>query len=90
MFNWVRPELLDWLILLVVGIATTIAQIYMTKAYQLERASNVSNFNYLGSVYALLVGYFLFGESIGILGLSGMAVIFIGVLLSARFKTKTI
>lgn len=87
MFHWVSPHLLEWIILLAVGGATTIAQIYMTKAYQMERASNVSNFNYLGSVYALIIGYFLFGESISPLGLCGIAVIIIGVLLSARYKT---
>ncbi len=88
-FHWVQPQPFEWLILIAIGIATTFAQIFMTKAYQLERAANVSNFNYLGSVYALVVGYFIFGESIGVLGMVGMAVIFGGVLLSAKFKTKT-
>ncbi len=88
MMHWVQPQPIEWLILLTVGIATTFAQIFMTKAYQLERAANVSNFNYLGSVYALVVGYFIFGESIGLLGMVGMVVIFGGVLLSAKFKTK--
>ncbi len=89
LFHWVTPEPFEWLILILIGLATTVAQIFMTKAYQLEKAANVSNFNYLGSVYALLVGYFLFGEVIGLLGLGGIAVIFVGVLLSSRFRTKT-
>jgi len=89
-FHWVQPQFMEWMILLAIGLATTFAQIYMTKAYQLEKAANVSNFNYLGSVYALIVGFFIFGETIGLLGLIGMMVIFIGVLLSAKFRTKTV
>ena len=90
MFHWVTPILGEWIILILIGIVTTFAQIYMTKAYQLERASNVSNFTYLGSVYALIIGYFLFGEAIGILALCGIMLIIGGVLLSAKFKTKNV
>lgn len=86
-FNWVAPNVLEWGVLIAIGLATTVAQIYMTKAYQLERASNVTNFNYLGSVYAIVIGYFLFGEFIGVMGNIGIAVIIIGVLLSTRYRT---
>lgn len=88
LFNWVTPNGGEWLILIAIGIATTIAQIFMTKAYQLEKAANVSNFNYLGSVYAVLIGYFFFGEFLDILGNAGIVLIISGVLLSSRFRTK--
>lgn len=86
LFHWITPEPTEWLILIGIGLTTTIAQVYMTKGYQLERASNVSNFNYLGTVYALAIGYFLFGEMIGILGIVGIALIVFGVLMSTRFR----
>lgn len=84
--HWVAPSWTDWIILLAIGVAVTIAQIFMTKGYQAERASNVSNFNYLGSVYALLIGWFFFAESIPWLGLAGIVLIIFGVIMSSRFR----
>jgi drug/metabolite transporter (DMT)-like permease len=86
LFHWVTPEPTEWLILIGIGLAVTVAQVYMTKAYQLERAANISNFNYLGTAYALVLGYFLFGEMIEPLALLGIAVIVIGVAMSTRFR----
>ena len=88
-FNWVTPEAWDWVIIAMVGLATTIAQIYMTKAYQVEKAANISNFNYLGSIYALAFGYFLFGELINIYGLLGIALIIFGVVMCSRCNMKS-
>jgi drug/metabolite transporter (DMT)-like permease len=87
-FDWTTPGLYDWPILIGIGLATTVAQIFMTRAYQLEKAANVSNYNYLGAIYAIAIGYFLFGETISPLGYAGMALIIIGVLLSSRFRKE--
>ncbi len=88
LFHWVTPNLTELIILIGIGLTTTVAQIYMTKAYQLERAANISNFNYLGAVYAIIIGYFLFGEVISLLAYLGIGLIISGVLFSARFRTK--
>jgi len=85
-FNWVTPVGYDWLILLAIGLATTVAQIFMTKAYQADRAANISNFNYLGSVYAIIIGLFLFNETLSLLAFGGIALILGGVILSSRFR----
>ena len=82
--HWVTPGAVDWLILILIGLATTVAQIYMTKAYQLEKAANISNFNYLGTIYALILGYFLFNELIGLLALLGIGLIIFGVISCTR------
>jgi drug/metabolite transporter (DMT)-like permease len=83
-FNWVTPDAVGWAIILMVGLATTIAQVYMTKAYQVEKAANISNFNYLGSIYALVFGYLLFGEVINIYGMLGIGLIIFGVAMCSR------
>ncbi|MDX9856431.1 MAG: DMT family transporter [candidate division Zixibacteria bacterium] len=85
-FHWVMPSPVDWLVLLMIGICVTIAQIYMTRAYQAERAANISNFNYLGVVFALTFGLVIFGEHIEPLALAGIALIIIGTLLSSRYR----
>lgn len=84
---WVTPSLLDWAILLGIGIVVTIAQIYMTKGYQADRAANVSNFNYLGVVYGLVLGYFLFNETFDLAAMVGILLIVAGVVLSSRFRS---
>lgn len=87
-FNWVVPGPLDWLIIFMVGLVTTIAQIFMTMAYQSDKAVNISNFNYLGSVYALILGYFLFGELISAPALIGIGLIIFGVIMCTRCNSE--
>ena len=88
-FHWVSPNLKDWIILILIGLATTVAQIFMTRGYQMEKAANVSNFNYLGTVYAIFLGYFIFSETIGVLGFVGIFLILFGVIMGSRFRQKT-
>jgi drug/metabolite transporter (DMT)-like permease len=85
-FHWVQPIGYEWLVLIGIGVATTFAQIYMTRAYQMERAANVSNYNYLGSVYAIFIGLFLFGETISLMAILGIGLIVGGVMMSSRFR----
>lgn len=84
--HWVMPSPVDWVVLLVIGICVTIAQIYMTRAYQAERAANISNFNYLGVVFALAFGLVIFGEHIEPLALVGIVLIILGTLMSSRYR----
>jgi len=86
--HWVSPKPLEWLILILIGLVVTVAQIFMTKGYQLERASNVSNFNYLGVVFALGFGFLLFDELVEPLGLAGIALIIGGVIMSSRYRKE--
>ena len=65
--------------LLAVGLATTAAQVYMTRAFQRERASQVSIVYYLGIVLAMILGWALFGEGVGLLALAGAGLIVLSV-----------
>lgn len=85
--SWVTPSPNDWAILLAIGVVVTVAQVYMTKGYQADRASNVSNFNYLQVVYGLVLGYLLFNETVGWPAMLGIVLIVTGVILSSRFRS---
>jgi len=87
-FHWVNPDLTEWVILILIGLATTVAQIFMTKGYQLEKAANVSNYNYLGTVYAIAIGFFMFSETINLLGYLGIFLILFGVIMGSRFRQQ--
>jgi drug/metabolite transporter (DMT)-like permease len=88
LFNWVRPEGWDWPLLLAVGLLTQLGQYYMTMSYQEEEISKVANLNYIGIIYALILGYLLFAEAFDWLTYGGMALVLLGVYLNMRFKRQ--
>ena len=87
-YDWVMPIGWDWGLLILLGIFTQIGQVFMTKALQAEKANLVSSMKYLGSIYALLYGYFIFDETYGLLSLLGILLILAGVVLNVLTKEK--
>ncbi|MBY0314488.1 MAG: DMT family transporter [Bdellovibrionales bacterium] len=86
--EWVQPTTLDWILILFLGIFTQLAQYFMTLAYQMERASSVMIYNYMGVLWALLIGYFLFHESLNNWQLMGVLVIVACLIASTRISKK--
>lgn len=84
LFHFVWPQGYEWLILLVIGIFTQIAQYFMTLAYQSTAASNISNLNYLGILYAAVIGYFVFDESLNFIAVLGMLLVATSAIVSVR------
>lgn len=87
-YYWVTPSWSDLPLILALGVFTQIAQVYMTKSYQIEKAANVSIFNYLGIVIAILVGWLGFSEHVTWLSAAGMSLIFFAVVMNSRIKRK--
>lgn len=87
--HWVWPIGWDWLLLLLLGVFTQVGQVFMTKALQLEKANLVTSLKYLGCVYALLYGYFLFDETYDLISLSGILLVLLGVLLNVRWNARS-
>ncbi|TXK44865.1 DMT family transporter [Pontibacter qinzhouensis] len=90
LFTWVNPVGWDWALLLLVGILTQLGQYYMTMSYQAEEISKVANLNYIGIIYALLLGYVLFDEQFSLLTYWGMALVLLGVILNIRYKNRLV
>lgn len=84
--HWVQPLGMEWVYLILVGVLTYVAQFLMTLAYQAERVAIVANLNYLGLVYALVLGYFVFGETVSWQAVVGMVLIVVGVILGSNRK----
>jgi drug/metabolite transporter (DMT)-like permease len=89
-FNWVKPQGIDWFYLLLLGIITQVAQIYMTKGIQSDRAGNIMTYKYIGVLFAFGYGYLFFGETYSLLSLLGILLLLSGVLLNTIFKYKPI
>lgn len=87
-FHWVQPDLRELGILLLVGLLTTAMQIFMTKAYQSDRASNISIYNYLGTVYAIVIGYLVFAEPVTAMAALGFALIIFGVVMGTHYRRE--
>ena len=85
-FVWVQPQGMDWLILILVGITTQIAQFLMTKAYQKEELSKVSILSYIGIIYSIAFGFFIFDETYNLVTYGGMALVLSGVILNVMWK----
>jgi drug/metabolite transporter (DMT)-like permease len=86
LFDWRMPQGIEWLYLLMIGICTQLGQVNLTKALQQERIANVSIYNYLGIIYALIFGFIFFGERYEWLALSGIVLVIGGVLLNYLYQ----
>ena len=87
--NWLNPTWLELAILIAIGIVTQFAQLFMTKAYQADTLSKISSIQYLGIVFALAFGYFLFDESYDFNSSAGIVIIIIAVILNVWYKNNS-
>jgi len=80
--SWVMPQGWDWFFLLMTGITTQLGQVNMTKALQKEAMAKVTILNYLGVIYAIVLGYFIFSEAYTLATIGGIILVIGGVIMS--------
>jgi drug/metabolite transporter (DMT)-like permease len=88
LYDFVLPNGIEWFILLAIGIFTQLAQVALTKALHYGSATMVTPFQYLGAIYAGLVGYFIFHEQLSFLAYFGIGLILIGVVANSLVKKR--
>jgi drug/metabolite transporter (DMT)-like permease len=87
--NWKTPNWQEWIGFLAIGIVAFIAQNYFTKSVQTaEKVSLIANIRYIEAALAVLIGYFIFGESYNVVSFFGLILIFTGLLLAIWEKNK--
>jgi drug/metabolite transporter (DMT)-like permease len=87
-FNWQSPQGIEWILFLSLGLFGFLGQLYMTKAFQIEKANIVAPIKYLEVINALIIGFFWFGEGYNTLSLLGIIILIAGVLLNLLFKPR--
>lgn len=87
-FNWVTPMGWEWALLLLMGVLTQIAQVYMTKALQNAEANEITSLKYLGIIFALGFDLFIFKVVYQPIALIGIAMVLGGVILNVLFKAR--
>jgi len=56
---FVMPHISDWLVIVALGVFSTFAQIYMTKAYSSAKAGIIGTISYSNIVFSIILGMFL-------------------------------
>lgn len=87
--NWKTPtELTDWLLLIGVGVTTQFGQVFMTKAFQDAKLSGVAIFQYIGLIYAIILGITFFGETFDWKAYLGMGLVVAGAVANAIYEKR--
>jgi len=61
-FAWVTPSWNHLLLLMLMGVLGGFGQLFMTNSYRFAQASLIANFDYVAMIWAILLGWLLFGE----------------------------
>jgi len=86
--SWTWPEPRYYFDICSIGVFGLIGQVLMTQAFQTEEASVLAPFKYMELVYALILTYFVFGETHGPIAFLGMSLILTGMLLNVYIKKR--
>lgn len=89
LFNWVQPQGWEWVYLLMIGLTTQLGQVHLTKALQKDKVARVSIIQYIGVVFAVGFGVFIFDEHYTVAALAGLALVVAGVVLDVLIRKKT-
>jgi len=89
-FNyWRMPIAGEWLPVLIIGVFGLIGQVFMTQAFQTEETSVLAPFKYMELVYALIIGFFFFGEMYDWLPFLGIVLILVGMVMNVWAKKRS-
>ncbi len=87
-FNYKPPTPSDWIYIVLIGVVTQLGQYYLTKSLQAEKIAKVSILNYLGIIYALFFGWWLFGEHQHLSTLLGIILVVGGVVVNILIANR--
>ena len=85
---WQMPEGVEWGMLALIGVLTTLAMICFVRAYSVGEANAVGPIEYIRLIYAGLFGYFIFSEIVDIWTLLGGTIIVGSTLYIARDEAR--
>lgn len=86
LFDFTVPMGIEWLILLTIGVFTQIAQVCMTRAFLSTDTAIVAPFQYIGAIYALFSGWFIFDEKLELASIIGVCLVIFGVIVGTIFR----
>lgn len=81
--TWQPPTARDWLLLLGIGLATQVGQVFLTMALAIERAGRVVSLGYLQVAFAMGWQWLVFAAPPTAMTLAGAALILVGISVTA-------
>ena len=87
--TWVTPAPIDWLLLVAIGIATQIGQVFLTMGLTVETAGRATSIGYVQVAFAMAWQWAVFGDAPTWWTLGGAALILAGTIVVARIKPVT-
>lgn len=87
--NWKQPNMIEWLLLLSLGVFGYVGQLYMTRAFQSDETSVIAPLKYLEVVFTILIGASWFGEIYNLYTILGIFLILIGLVYNIYLKNKS-
>lgn len=84
LWAWQTPAGGTWIILVFMGLAAMAGQLLMTKGYGLAPVAQVGPFVYCSVVFASIIGWVFWGESLDALSITGSILVFLAGVLAAR------
>lgn len=79
-FVWVMPTASEIVLLVAVGLVGGVAQVMLTEAYASAQVSSLGAYSYTGILWAVLLGWFFFGDAPGIATFLGAGLIVLAAL----------
>ena len=73
--GWLIPNVYDLILLILIGLFGSVANLLLTKSYQLAEVSLTTPLKYLSLVFAIIFGFYIFDESPTFYTLSGASLI---------------
>jgi drug/metabolite transporter (DMT)-like permease len=87
-FGWIVPRGLDLVCLVAAGLIGGVGQLLLTSSYRFAKASTIAPLEYSSMIWAILFGFWIFGEVPGFTVLIGTAVVIgSGLLIVLRERT---
>lgn len=86
---WKIPVGIEWIYFVAMGITGLIGQVFMTIALKLGETNTVAPFKYMELVYALIFGFFIFGEAYTIAASIGILLIIFAMILNVVAKRSS-
>ncbi|MGD9589412.1 MAG: DMT family transporter [Pyrinomonadaceae bacterium] len=87
-FEFRMPAGWDWFWLFLIGVFSQLGQMFLTNALQREAVAGIAIVNYTGLIYAVTIGWIVFGEVQTIYSIGGMLLVVLGVLLSVLYSRR--
>lgn len=86
---WRQPEGIEWLLLALIGVLTTLGMIGFVRGFTAGEANAVGPMEYIRLIYAVTLGYFIFAEVPSLWTWAGAAIIIGCTFYIARQETRT-